>query len=144
MKGFDKTAGHTFEEPFISLHIHDAENGDYESALWLWDNLGRVMRKGGYIDMTVRFRIEQLRKGGLRRARQVKGNRGKRGLGMGEHARLRLAVEMRKEILAGATVRAAAKKVADRFCASPEAATGAYYEYKGTRELRVQISMDAI
>lgn len=148
MKGFNKTDGHPFEEPFISMHLEDAENGDFEARQWLKSNVKEALKEGRPVDPHVRLSLEEMKKGGLRKSAQIKG-RGKRGAALGEHNQLRQAAEMFKHIrISGCTVRQAEQNVASRLNCSESSARNAYYNHTGNaqneKDLFVQLAMDCI
>ena len=65
MKAFDKTNGHPFEEPFITLHRQDAEDGDYESASWLRDNVEKALKEGLIVEQYLVLFVQEIKKGGM-------------------------------------------------------------------------------
>jgi len=148
MKGFNKTAGHPFEEPFITMHLEDAQNGNFEARQWLKRNVKKALKEGLPVDPHVLFYLKEMTKGGLRKSAQIKG-RGKRGVALGEHNQLRQAAEMFKQIkISGSTVLQAAQNVAARLHCSESSARNAYYKYIGDaqneKDLFVQLDMDCI
>lgn len=170
MKGFDETARHPFEAPYIHYHLAEAEDGSQESTEWLLDNLRRVLGDkarylveakcyaddaGCCIDEFDCWRIEQLRVGGSRRARQKRGQQGQRGPGFGEHVQLRMAAEMWKEHhLLNRPLREAADHVNDMFTQNnPQvrrtrsSPINAYYRFTKPDEFRtlcMQLAFDFV
>ena len=148
MKGFNKTAGHPFEEPFITMHLEDAENGDFDARQWFNKNVKKALKEGLPVAPHVLFSLKEMKKGGLRKSAQIKG-RGKRGSAMGEHNQLRQAAEMFKHVLIGGyTLRQAAQNVASLLNCSDSSARNAYYKHMGNAQnkkiLFVQLAMDCI
>ena len=80
----------------VTYHRERAEAGNHYSARWLRDNIRSADRDGRSVDPYVRFAVEQMRKGALRKSRRMKG-RGKRGASLGNHNQLLLAREMWKQ-----------------------------------------------
>jgi hypothetical protein len=143
--GFDKTTGRTFDGAFISLHLQDAEKGDYESACWLRDNVNEALKKGNYVDPYLAFFIQDMVKGGLlKNCRKLsKKNTGERSATLGEHNQLLIAREMWKylNLVDGSTNRQAQENVCETRCVSPipslDMARNSYYRFEAGPERHI-------
>jgi hypothetical protein len=122
--------------PVLTYHVQRAKTGNYASARWLRDNISAADRNKRPVSLYVRLLVDTWRQaeGGLRRAIQKKGQRGKRGAGRGLYHQLHLAREVwkRRELAGnkGDKLDFAIDKVAANFHVPHNTARDAYYDFQ--------------
>lgn len=132
-----------FEEPYISLHLSEAETDDYgrtKSTAWLKRGLKAALRDSRQVDPTIRDRI-----GYLKFMPLTKGRRGQRGESRGgraEEKQLCLAVEVHKLRAGRMSLSGAVTQLSAEFPVSPQSVIAAWYRFKDTTDLRAQLAMN--